>query len=152
MIAFTSRPAISLHRHEGSRTTYALLHSPLRWKAGEYSGETPAAFCTDGNSTPRFLWSLLYHPLDAMVIRASAMHDYMYRKGFALGPNITRKIADRLYYEALISEGANRTKARIMYWGVRLLGRDRFNDTNLYWDVHLPETARALTPEEALNL
>ena len=78
----------------------------------------PRGFVTDFASVPRALWWLV-SPTDYSVLRASLLHDYLYRTGH----RIDRKRADRLFYRKLIEDGTPRWKARLMYWAVRLFAR-----------------------------
>ena len=77
----------------------------------------PKGFITDFASVPRALWWLV-SPTDYSVLRASLLHDYLYRTG-----NCSRKHADRLFYRKLIEDGTPEWKAKLIYWAVRLFAR-----------------------------
>lgn len=81
----------------------------------------PKDFITDLASVPRVMWSL-YPPNDSRTIRASIIHDYLY-SGVA---KITRREADTILFDALISQGVSKYTA-FKYWAaVRLFGRSHF--------------------------
>jgi hypothetical protein len=74
----------------------------------------PAGFVTDLASIPRIFQSLIpkigKHALPAIV------HDYLCRlDGF------DRRLADRIFLEAMKERGVNRIRRRLMYWAVALL-------------------------------
>jgi hypothetical protein len=91
-------------------------------------------FYTDGASIPRIFWTIIGDPFQKRVIRPALGHDYLYWSGKAMdGRNgipekITRKQADRAFYEGLRNEGMRKSKALAMYWGVRLGGWRAWND------------------------
>lgn len=53
------------------------------------------------------------------VLRASLLHDYLYRTGH----RIDRKYADWLFYKKLIEDKTPKWKAKLMYWAVRLFAK-----------------------------
>ncbi len=77
----------------------------------------PVGFITDFASVPRPLWWFV-SPTDKTVIRASLLHDYLYRTG-----SRSRKEADYLFYLKLLEDGTPKWKAWIMYQAVRLFGK-----------------------------
>lgn len=81
----------------------------------------PAGFVTDGASVPRPLWWLL--PAWGRYSRAAVIHDYLCKAHFDdvdLGFYLTRKIADDLFYEAMVECGVNVTMRWLMWASVRL--------------------------------
>ena len=78
----------------------------------------PKGFITDFASIPRPFWWLV-SPTDYSVLRASLLHDYLYRTGHRIG----RKYADWLFYKKLIEDGTPKFKAKLMYWAVRLFAK-----------------------------
>ena len=66
-----------------------------------------------------FLW-LLYLLLIGYGDRAATIHDYLYRKSCSY--KVSRKAADRVFYNALREDGVARWRAWIYYGGVRLFG------------------------------
>ena len=53
----------------------------------------------------------------------AVLHDFFYRTG-----SQPRNIADKLFYEALLSKGVQKTTAYAMYIAVRLFGASSYND------------------------
>ena len=73
----------------------------------------PAGFETDLASIPRIFQSLVpkvdRHMLPAIV------HDYLVRR-----PDFSRKLADRIFLEAMRLKNVNPIRRRLMYWAVSL--------------------------------
>ena len=91
------------------------LTRPLSW--GPYL--VPAGFLSDGNSMP------LKHPASE---GAGWLHDYLYRKGAEWSPGFRvaphqRAQVDKIFYDALLSDGVSKWVAWIQWAAVRLLGR-----------------------------
>jgi hypothetical protein len=100
--------------------TFVQLLAPLTYRYGDAPGATltaPSGFISDGASIPRLLWVWPGHPLEGEFLRASVLHDWMYRTGEA-----SRAQADRLFFEALQADGVSPVRARVMYAGVRVGG------------------------------
>ena len=81
----------------------------------------PAGFETDLASIPRIFQSFIpkvdRHMLPAIV------HDYLCRE-----PGFNRKMADRVFLEAMKLKEVNPVRRRLMYWAVRIgaiLGRKK---------------------------
>ena len=87
----------------------------------KYSYVIPVGFITDFASVPRPLWWFI-SPTDKTVIRASLLHDYLYRTG-----SRTRKDADYLFHLKLLEDGTPRWKAKLMYLAVRIFGKRAWN-------------------------
>lgn len=90
----------------------------------EYRVTVPAAFCFDGASIPRILWTQSGHPMLPRFLAAALVHDYLYG---LLGPyddgyDITRKEADNLFFDMLRTDGVSYWRAKKMYYAVRLAG------------------------------
>jgi len=73
----------------------------------------PAGFQTDLASIPRIFQTLVpkvdKHMLPAIV------HDYLVRQ-----PDFSRRLADRVFLEAMRLKEVNRVRRRLMYWAVRI--------------------------------
>lgn len=78
---------------------------------------TPKGFHCDGQSTPSFLWPFFGHPLEAQAVRAAVSHDHAYRK-----QDRTRRLADAMYREALLVDGATKREAWAKWVGLRIFG------------------------------
>ena len=79
----------------------------------------PAGFQSDGCSVPEFLWDTVSPQLDPRTLRAAIVHDYLYRECV---PNWTRKEADELFYDFMVTDGMSKFKAGLAYYGVRWFG------------------------------
>lgn len=108
------------------------LTTPFKYVSPKLEIEVPAGFETDLASIYilRFVSPVLFTVLSGYGSKASVVHDYLYLKQGYFKPNeelvyvpVTRKFADRVYYEALRAEGVSRWRAAIFYFGVRLGGR-----------------------------
>lgn len=75
-----------------------------------------SGFVTDFASVPRSLWNIL--PPLGKHNRAALLHDWLYDNRIG-----TRKIADQLFYNAMVSDGVPKIKAYVMWLGVRIGGR-----------------------------
>ncbi len=87
-----------------------------------YTYFIPKGFETDFASVPRFLWWLIA-PTDYPLLRASLLHDYLYRTG----TRASRKWADRVLVKIAIEDGLPKWKACLMYSAVRLFGQRVWN-------------------------
>jgi hypothetical protein len=82
----------------------------------------PEGFRTDLATIP---WPVIAIPGAAQFgnhNRAAIVHDYIYRSNGQLeeGIKMTRKEADRLFYDIMIEDQVPYWKATVMYWAVRL--------------------------------
>lgn len=93
-----------------------------------YSGKiitVPKGFESDGASIPRFFWRGLFHPMDNRALKASIVHDYIYRQTDHCG--LTRSVADDVFYDLLIENGVPKITAKTAWLGVRLGGMFSWN-------------------------
>lgn len=101
---------------------WARLTKPLTYQAND--GRlwfVPMGFCTDFASIPRLLQTAVGSPAGGKYRRAAVLHDYLYRSC-----QLSREEADALFYEAMISSGVSRRKARQLYLGVRFGGASSY--------------------------
>jgi len=96
-------------------------------------------FVFDGNSCPRFAWSLTGITPQGLSEAASLIHDLLYRSegkpGDIYNPDntpITRKFTDKLYRRMLQEAGQKPRRIRIAYRMVRAFG-------GLYWGKPPPK-------------
>jgi hypothetical protein len=75
-------------------------------------------FETDYASVPRV--PIVYEAWGNKAHREATLHDYLYR--IDSNPLVTRKEADNVFLEAMLSTGKPKRIAYPMYWGVRLGG------------------------------
>lgn len=102
------------------RQLYQVL-SPLTYKSDLISDPitVPKGFITDLASVPR-IW-ILYDELGDIAQMPGVVHDYLYSN------NITsRKVADKILYEAMRVTGISKLKSKLFYWGVRIGGASHF--------------------------
>lgn len=81
--------------------------------------KVPAGTVTDLASVPRLLWVIF--PPHGKWAKAAIIHDYMYAN--AIG---TKKLADKIFLEAMEVLGVPKVKRTLMYWAVRLFGRGAY--------------------------
>lgn len=83
----------------------------------------PKGFETDFASIPRIFWSIIA-PIGKHTL-PSVLHDYLYEYGYSL--NITRKKADKMFYDAMIESKVARITANILWLCVRVFGYKNYN-------------------------
>lgn len=83
---------------------------------GENIIVVPKGFRTDFASVPKFLRNF-FPPMERYGA-AAVVHDYLYVKQW-----VDRKTADRIFYDLVLQSGVGPTKAKLMYWAVRIGGR-----------------------------
>lgn len=96
------------------------LLSPLVYtsKAGDIY-IVPTGMITDLASIPKLLRPVIDR--NGMSRPAAVLHDYLYLIG-----SLSRKQADELFLEALLSCGVSSFAAKGMYWSVRAFGGGRY--------------------------
>ncbi len=83
----------------------------------------PAGFLSDGASAPIFTLNTLgLSRFDPRLILAAFAHDYAYRTG-----ELTKKQADKLFFQLLIDGGISRGKASILYNSVKAFGGKHYH-------------------------
>jgi hypothetical protein len=90
----------------------------------------PAGRTIDGASIPRMLWSIAGDPFIGPYRRASVLHDVA-----CDDRTQPSKIVHRMFYDAMIADGASAAQAVEFYAAVRLFGPD--------WDDPMPAPAVA---------
>jgi len=91
------------------------LISPLVYQS-DLVGEivVPTGFITNFAS---------FAPLKYAAIREAVIHDYLYNK-----KNVSRKMADQVFLEAMHSTGNEEAETHLMYLGVRLGGGSHYRE------------------------
>lgn len=84
----------------------------------------PKGFKTDFASIPRIFWAIIT-PLGKHTLPA-VLHDFLYTEGYKMG--ISRKEADKIFYNAMIVSFVNRFTANIMWACVRLFAKNHYKD------------------------
>lgn len=77
----------------------------------------PEGYIYNGTSVPRFAWSSIYSPYSPLCIAASLPHDHLYSTH-----EVSKKLADQIFYDRLILNGANKFKAKLMHQAVKVFG------------------------------
>lgn len=74
---------------------------------------------TDGASIPSVFWPIVGHPYEGPYLNAAVIHDY-----YCIKQNRYRKWEDvhRVFYDAMLSNGVNNLKAKLMFFAVRRFG------------------------------
>lgn len=83
----------------------------------------PKGFQTDFASIPRILWWLIA-PIGKHTL-PSVLHDYLYENGYKLG--ISRKEADKIFWDANESSFVARITNNVMWLCVRVFARKHYN-------------------------
>lgn len=89
------------------------------WTYGRFT--VAEGFVTDGATIPRFLWTVIGGPFHPMFSAAAVMHDWLYR-GESDHPDVTRKLADDVFYGLLKRNRVNPIRAWLMWFAVRSFG------------------------------
>lgn len=79
----------------------------------------PPQFITDLNSTPRIIG--LFELFGSRYPKSSVVHDLLYSTH-----QYQRHVADRIFMEAALVEGAAKWRVMVMYFGLRLFGINRW--------------------------
>lgn len=90
------------------------------------SGKTfvvPKGFKTDFASIPRIFWNIIA-PIGKHTL-PSVLHDYLYEYGASLG--ISRKEADKIFWDAMIESHVARITANVMWFCVRAFAKFHYN-------------------------
>lgn len=82
----------------------------------------PKGFKTDFASIPRIFWNIIA-PLGKHTL-PSVLHDYLYTFGHSLG--ISRKQADKIFFDAMIESHVARITANFMWFCVRIFARKHY--------------------------
>lgn len=77
----------------------------------------PNESIVDGSSIPRWLWSIFGSPFVGKHRRASIIHDV-----YCVTKSRPHKQVHQMYLEACKTDGVNKIKAKLMYWGVKIGG------------------------------
>jgi Protein of unknown function (DUF1353) len=91
----------------------------IGFKGSGHTIKVPKGFKTDLATIPRWAWSIL-PPHDPKYAAAAVLHDYLYTIRSENGDLYERRVADAIFYEAMLALGAGKLKAFIMYKSVRL--------------------------------
>lgn len=83
----------------------------------------PKGFKTDFASIPRIFRAII--PPTGKWSNASVLHDYLYTDGYKLG--VSRKQADKIFYNAMIDSFVARITANIMWFCVRVFAFSHYN-------------------------
>lgn len=83
----------------------------------------PANFQTDLASIPKIAWPIMA-PAHSSLIRAAIVHDWFYRKTC----DFTRYETDLIFYHILRNDGVSVIRASIMYYTVRWVGWNYYNE------------------------
>ena len=83
-------------------------------KYGDIKIVVPGYFTFDGASIPFFGWISTYTPFHPDVMAAAIIHDWLYKNH-----QVDRKTTDRIFYDRLILNGANKIKSKLMYNAVK---------------------------------
>lgn len=82
----------------------------------------PKGYLWDGASIPRVFWPIVGSPFDPKLMAPSLYHDFKYDVGLG-----ARKDADLGFRKLLIVNGVSKSRAKVMYFAVRLGGKGRWN-------------------------
>ena len=108
---FLSDPEFKIHGSDKWQLTAPLMYET---RSGIYIS-VPEGFITDLASIPRLFRSI--YSVHGQHTRAAVIHDYLYSQSDPRA--FTRSQADRIFYEAMLELGVRKSKAYVMYLGVR---------------------------------
>ena len=90
---------------------------PLVWEDSELVIQVNPGFDFDGASIPKALWSAIGSPMTGGYQRAGCLHDALYASEW-----FARDVCDKLFLEAMESDGVSWIKRNLMYNAVRAFG------------------------------
>ena len=90
---------------------------PLVYDNGLVIIQVNPKFDFDGASIPKALWSVIGSPMTGGYQRAGCLHDALYASEY-----FPREVCDKLFLEAMKSDGVSYIKRTAMYNAVRLFG------------------------------
>lgn len=94
------------------------LTSPFKYISDKYvSVIVPNGFVSDGASIPKLFYTIIGSPWSGKYSRGAIIHDYLYFK-----KEVSRKIADLTFLEAMLVLGVPLWKRLIMYRALRMFG------------------------------
>ena len=76
--------------------------------------KTPKGTIVDGASIPKIFWTTIGGPFEGKYRNASVVHDYYCQKPYTS----TWKKVHKMFYDACITGGVSKTKAKVMYAAV----------------------------------
>ena len=123
---FTTKLSIDVIGHQAYEVT-----KPLVWEYSELVIQVNPGFDFDGASVPRALWSVVGSPMTDGYQRAACLHDALYASEY-----FDRDVCDKLFLEAMESEGVGYFKRYAMYYAVRAFGGQ-------VWKEHTKEEVNA---------
>lgn len=110
-------PASLLPLSNGNYKTASVCSFNIEMDGRVYDLEIKDGFEFDGATIPRFLWSIAGYPFQSPRVTAAVMHDWLYTTHV-----VKRKVADKLFYNAMIGLGCKRFCAGFDYLFVRMFG------------------------------
>jgi hypothetical protein len=99
--------------------------NPIKLVINEIPFVIPKGFQADLSIIPIPLW-LFISPFDPEVIKATVLHDYLYKNTCWY----TKKDIDLIFYDTLLEHNTPRWRADITYYTVRLFGRHHYCEEN----------------------
>ena len=90
---------------------------PLVYENEEVTLQVNPGFDFDGASIPQALWSVIGSPMTGGYQRAGCLHDALYASEY-----YERSVCDKLFLDAMESDGVNYVKRYAMYYAVRSFG------------------------------
>ena len=105
--------------------------APLVYNDGIVQLTVHQGFDFDGASVIRPLWSIVGSPMTDGYQRAACLHDALYASEY-----FDRDVCDKLFLEAMASDGVGYFKRHAMYLAVRSAGW-------MVWKNHKPEEVNA---------
>lgn len=118
MNSFKTPLRVELKGEQLFQTTDKLHYSNRKFDIIINSG-----FEFDGASIPKTLWSVYGCPFGGLYSLAACLHDALYSTHL-----FNKAMCDRLFYEAMIASGVERSTAIQMYLAVRAFGGSAYND------------------------
>ena len=112
---------VGIHRENDRGDILTLAQTSglhVKWRGKEIT--VPYGFESDGCSVPSILWGLISPAIHPETLRASLVHDYIYREH---PDGWTKADADELFYELMIEDGFPKWRAYAAYKGVDWFGR-----------------------------
>mgnify|MGYP001767071963 CR=1 FL=1 len=99
------------------------LLTPLTFENAKFVITVYPGFDYDGASIPQALWHIVGCPMGGLYSAAACIHDALYASRL-----FNRKTCDKLFHEAMIASGTDRSLAKRMYLAVRAFGESSYEE------------------------
>ena len=126
-MAMIENKNISFHfeMKNGDDECVIVLDTPLLFSIGNSCCIIESGYRSNGMSVPHCLWSIISPQFYPVTLFPSICHDWLYDNHV-----VSREIADKWYYHALIENGYPKWKSKLVYDAVRIFGKSHWSTSS----------------------